>query len=115
MPVDEVKEKMQEQYAKTVQSDYMFTIDDYMVCDATKEGNVARFINASCDPNCYTKIINSDGRQRIVIYAKRDIRVGEELSYDYKFALEYNKARRIPCHCGAVECRGYLNWVRILL
>ena len=108
-------EKMQAQYEReNIGSDYMFTIDEYLVCDATKEGNVARFINASCDPNCYSKIIKNDGRARIVIYAKRDIQVGEELSYDYKFALEYNKERRIPCHCGAAECRGYLNWVSLV-
>ena len=80
------------------------------VCDATKQGNVARFLNASCDPNCYTKIISLDGTKRIVIYAKRDIKAGEELCYDYKFGFEPDPEKRIPCHCGAEECRGFLNW-----
>jgi SET domain len=93
----------------------MFRIDSEVVCDATKQGNVARFINASCDPNCYTKIIPVDGNKRIVIYAKRDISLGEELCYDYKFPLEYDEEKRIPCHCGVKDCRGFMNWVRIIL
>jgi [histone H3]-lysine4 N-trimethyltransferase SETD1 len=47
-----------------------------------------------------------DNEQKIVIYAKRDIEVGEEITYDYKFPLEDEK---IPCLCGATACRGTLN------
>ena len=104
----EKRERLYE--AAKIGSDYMFRIDGRFVCDATKVGNVARFINASCDPNCYTKIINVDGQKRIVIYAKRDIAAGEELCYDYKFPLEYNPEKRIPCRCGASNCRGFMNW-----
>ncbi|KAG7364262.1 SET methyltransferase domain containing protein [Nitzschia inconspicua] len=104
-------EKREKEYHEAkLGSDYMFRIDELSVCDATKQGNVARFINASCDPNCYTKIISLDGMKRIVIYAKRDIKAGEELCYDYKFAFEPDPTKRIPCHCGAQECRGFLNW-----
>ena len=55
-----------------------------VVVDATRRGGPARFINHSCEPNCYTKIIVLDGRKRIGIYAKRRIEAGEELNYDYK-------------------------------
>ncbi len=48
------------------------------------QGGMARFINHSCDPNCYTKIIGVDGVRHIFIYSKRAIAPGEELSYDYK-------------------------------
>jgi len=109
-----VAEKREKEYnAAKIGSDYMFRIDGNIVCDATKQGNVARFINASCDPNCYTKIITLDGNKRIVIYTKREISAGEELCYDYKFPLEYDPSKRIPCHCGAENCRGYMNWVRL--
>jgi hypothetical protein len=107
-----VCEKREKQYDdEKIGSDYMFRIDSETVCDATKQGNVARFINASCDPNCYTKIINLGGVKRIVIYSKRDIHAGEELVYDYKFSLEYDESKRVPCHCGTASCRGYMNWV----
>jgi hypothetical protein len=104
-------EKREKEYEiAKIGSDYMFRIDSLNVCDATKQGNVARFLNASCGPNCYTKIITLDGSKRIVIYTKRDIRAGEELCYDYKFPLEYDESQRIPCHCGTKECRGFMNW-----
>ena len=48
------------------------------------QGGLARFINHSCEPNCYTKIITVEGHKHIVIYSKRHIAPGEELSYDYK-------------------------------
>jgi [histone H3]-lysine4 N-trimethyltransferase SETD1 len=108
-----VAERREIEYeAAKIGSDYMFRIDSFIVCDATKQGNVSRFINASCDPNCYTKIITFDGTKRIVIYAKKDVEAGDELCYDYKFPLEYDEAKRIPCHCRARDCRGYMNWVR---
>ncbi len=91
-------------------SDYMFRIDGSKVCDATHHGNLARFINASCGPNCYTQIITINGVKRIAIYAKKDINPGDELSYDYKFEPEYDVSERIPCNCGMPECRGFLNW-----
>jgi histone-lysine N-methyltransferase SETD1 len=108
-----VAERREKEYEKAMLgSDYMFRIDAFLVCDATKQGNVARFINASCDPNCYTQIITLNGSKRIVIYAKRDIQAGEELCYDYKFPFEFDESKRIKCHCGAQECRGFMNWVR---
>ena len=87
-------------------SSYLFRVDDEIVIDATKCGNVARFINHCCEPNCIAKTILADGTKRIVIYAKDEIAVGEEITYDYKFPPEEVK---IPCLCGAANCRGYLN------
>ncbi|ORY82500.1 hypothetical protein BCR37DRAFT_409964 [Protomyces lactucae-debilis] len=87
-------------------SSYLFRIDEDLVIDATKCGNIARFINHSCDPSCTAKIISVYGQKKIVIYAQRDIGVGEEITYDYKFPLEDVK---IPCLCGAATCRKFLN------
>lgn len=91
-------------------SDYMFRIDSETVCDATHHGCVARFINASCNPNCHTQIITVNGVKRIAIYAKTKIGKGEELSYDYKFEPEFDESKRIPCNCGSTNCRGFMNW-----
>jgi histone-lysine N-methyltransferase SETD1 len=104
-------EKREKEYEEAkIGSDYMFRIDANFVCDATKRGNVARYINASCDPNCYTQIISINNTKRIVIYAKKDIQVGQELCYDYKFPVEFDVAKRIPCNCGARDCRKFMNW-----
>ena len=104
-------EKREKEYEQAkIGSDYMFRIDANYVCDGTKRGNVARYINASCGPNCYTQIISINNTKRIVVYAKKDIQVGQELCYDYKFPVEFNEEKRIPCHCATKECRGFMNW-----
>ena len=92
-----------------VGSDYMFRLDEHFVVDATSQGSLARFVNHSCDPNCYTKIISHEGRRKIALYAKRPIFAGEELCYDYKFAIEYDPQAKIACHCGAANCRKFMN------
>ncbi|KAM8884680.1 histone-lysine N-methyltransferase 2B isoform 2-T2 [Synchiropus picturatus] len=87
---------------------YMFRIDDFDVVDATMQGNAARFINHSCEPNCYSRVINVDGRKHIVIFALRKIYRGEELTYDYKFPIE-DEDSKLHCNCGARRCRRFMN------
>ena len=85
---------------------FLFAIDDDVVIDAAVNGNEARFINHSCDPNCDAVI--EDGR--IWIETIRDIEPGEELAYDYAYVLEERHSpankRKYPCSCGAANCRG---------
>ncbi len=57
-------------------------------------------------PNSYSKIIAAESEKKIVIFALRDLGVGEEVTYDYKFPFEEEK---IPCRCGAKNCRGRMN------
>ena len=84
---------------------FLFAIDDDIVVDAAVNGNDARFINHSCDPNCDAVIENG----RIWIETIRDVEVGEELAYDYAYILDERHTpaakRRFPCHCGAASCR----------
>ncbi|XP_064257916.1 LOW QUALITY PROTEIN: histone-lysine N-methyltransferase 2B-like [Passer domesticus] len=87
---------------------YMFRIDEAEVVDATMHGSAARFINHSCEPNCYSRVIHVEGHKRIVIFALRRILRGEELTYDYKFPIE-EPAAKLPCNCGARRCRRFLN------
>lgn len=54
-----------------------------MIVDATKMGNISRFINHSCDPNCYVQIWETFGYNRIAVFAKQKIQKGEELTYNY--------------------------------
>ncbi|XP_050503124.1 histone-lysine N-methyltransferase SETD1 isoform X1 [Diabrotica virgifera virgifera] len=97
----------EQQYeAKGIGSSYLFRIDLENIIDATKCGNLARFINHSCNPNCYAKIITIESQKKIVIYSKQSIGVNEEITYDYKFPIEDAK---ITCLCGAPQCRGTLN------
>ncbi|XP_057213095.1 histone-lysine N-methyltransferase SETD1B-A [Triplophysa rosa] len=87
-------------------SSYLFRVDQDAIIDATKCGNLARFINHSCNPNCYAKVITVEAQKKIVIYSRQPIGVNEEITYDYKFPIEDEK---IPCLCGAENCRGTLN------
>ncbi|XP_077457807.1 histone-lysine N-methyltransferase SETD1B-A-like [Stigmatopora argus] len=87
-------------------SSYLFRVDRNTIIDATKCGNLSRFINHSCNPNCYAKIITVESQKKIVIYSRQTIGVNEEITYDYKFPIEDTK---IPCLCGAENCRGSLN------
>jgi len=84
----------------------LFSLDGGLVIDATRRGNSARWINHSCAPNCE---IEEEGH-RIFIDARRDIRAGEELSYDYNLQIgekHTKKAKREhACFCKARRCRG---------
>lgn len=59
----------------------MFRLDEERVVDATLSGGLARYINHSCNPNCTTEIVEVDREVRIIIFAKRRINRGEEVSY----------------------------------
>jgi SET domain-containing protein len=70
---------------------WCFTVNRRWVRDANVDGNIARFINHSCKPNCYSQIIG----KTIWIRAARSIAAGEELTYDY-----YTDGERvIQCRC----------------
>lgn len=85
---------------------FLFSLDDGNVIDAAPSRSMAKYINHSCDPNC--EAVEEDGH--VFIDAIRDIRRGEELTYDYNFVLgePHNAANRklYPCFCGSRRCRG---------
>ncbi|XP_029299948.1 histone-lysine N-methyltransferase SETD1B-A isoform X5 [Cottoperca gobio] len=102
--IADMREKRYEE--EGIGSSYMFRVDHDTIIDATKCGNFARFINHSCNPNCYAKVITVESQKKIVIYSRQPINVNDEITYDYKFPIEDEK---IPCLCGAENCRGTLN------
>ena len=70
---------------------WCFKLTNRTVIDAGIGGNIARYINHACRPNCYVDV---DGRH-IWIRASRAIRTGEELTYDYNT----DGVAGIPCRC----------------
>lgn len=81
---------------------YLFTLNSYWAIDGSVGGSGAEFINHSCEPNVYAKIV----RNHILYMTKRAIESGEELLVDYRFEKEMET---VPCTCGARKCRGTIN------
>ncbi|WCJ30996.1 Histone-lysine N-methyltransferase SUVR5 [Euphorbia peplus] len=83
--------------------------EDFVI-DATKYGNVSRFINHSCNPNLvhHQVLVNSMESEyaHIGLYASRDILSGEELTHNYRYDLIPGDG--CPCLCGTSKCKGRL-------
>jgi SET domain-containing protein len=82
----------------TNNSKYLFAISDNKMIDGRGKSNAARYINHSCRPNCEIEI----WRGRAYIMAKRAIKPGEELSYDY--GTEYFDEHIRPRGCKCSKC-----------
>lgn len=83
---------------------------NYLI-DATKYGNVSRFINHSCCPNLISHLVLVESMDfqlaHVGFYAKQDIAAGEELCFDYCYEQQVGDGCR--CLCGASSCRGRLH------
>ena len=112
VPADEVKQRFDDTGASG--HTFLFSLNAQYYIDGNDGGNLARWINHCCAPNCEAVIhvdINGDeARDRVLIHALRPIAAGEELSFDYAIELscEPDEAMRRAwaCHCGAAQCRG---------
>ena len=85
-------------YADTLKTRYLFELDEKWTVDGNSRDNVARYINHSCEPNCEADI--HDGH--ILIFARRAIDEGEELTLDY--GEEYFDEFIRPVGCKCVRC-----------
>jgi SET domain-containing protein len=87
---------------------FYFSLDTGSVIDANVRGNAARWINHSCVPNCEAR----EQQGRVFIHAKRALKAGEELFYDYGLVLDEPYTEQIrrdyQCLCGAKRCRGMM-------
>ena len=77
-------------------------INDRWSLDGSRGGNGTHYINHSCEPNAYMKILYD----HILFIALRDIEPGEEITIDYESTLHSNNKR---CICRAPSCRGTIN------
>ncbi|KAH9806245.1 Histone-lysine N-methyltransferase ASHR3 [Citrus sinensis] len=92
-----------------VQNFYMCEIRKDFTIDATFKGNFSRFLNHSCDPNCFLEKWQVEGETRVGVFAARSIKAGEPLTYDYRF-VQFGP--EVKCYCGASSCQGYLGTKR---
>ncbi len=91
---------------------FFFSLDSGRLIDGGDEGNDARWINHSCAPNCEAQ----EEKGRVYIHALRDIKRGEELSYDYGLIIGERLTKAVKeayaCRCGSEECRGTMLAVK---
>lgn len=81
---------------------YTFELNKRWDLDGSPRWNTARLANYSCDPNAESE---NEGGRHIWIVAKRPIREGEEVTYDYNFSFVDPPP---VCRCGSPKCRGYI-------
>ncbi|KAK7311510.1 hypothetical protein RJT34_09708 [Clitoria ternatea] len=87
---------------------YFMTLNGSEVIDASAKGNLGRFINHSCEPNCRTEKWMVNGEICIGLFALRDIKQDEELTFDYNYVRVFGAAAK-KCYCGSPNCRGYIG------
>jgi len=80
------------------------------VIDPTFKGNLARFINHSCEPNCETQKWNVLGEVCVGIFTIKDVMDDEELTFNYGFDVLKTTFQR--CLCKSTNCRGFLGIVQ---
>ena len=86
---------------------YFMSLSKNEFVDATKKGNLGRFCNHSCNPNCYVDKWVVGERLRMGIFAERHIEAGEELTFNYN--VDRYGAKPQACHCGEPNCSGFLG------
>lgn len=88
-----------------VEETYLFVIDDDTCIDAMNDPNPVKYINHCCEPNC-----ESDQKgNRIFIIAIKDIKKGDELTYDYNLETDPEDDDPLTCNCKAGTCRGTMK------
>jgi SET domain-containing protein len=88
--------------AKGRKRSYLAALSRSWAIDGAVGGNGSELINHSCDPNLFWK----RERGKLIFYAKRRIRRGEELTLDYHFPAE---SPTVKCLCRSPKCRGTIN------
>ena len=104
----EIGRRRSEKYSASTCT-YMMRTSESNVVDPTSKGNLARFMNHSCDPNCETQKWHVLGETCIGLFAKRDIEIDEELTFDYGF--DTFKTPLTKCLCGSANCKGIQKYL----
>lgn len=86
---------------------YFMSLSKGEFVDATKKGNLGRFCNHSCNPNCYVDKWVVGDKLRMGIFAERNIKAGEELVFNYN--VDRYGANPQPCYCGEPNCTGFIG------
>lgn len=101
------RRRMQQYDEEGIKHFYFMSLTKGEFVDATKRGNLGRFCNHSCNPNCYVDKWVVGDKLRMGIFAERKIQAGEELVFNYN--VDRYGAEPQPCYCGEPNCTGYIG------
>ncbi|XP_076875957.1 histone-lysine N-methyltransferase NSD3 isoform X3 [Brachyhypopomus gauderio] len=104
---EECRQRISHAHKNNVTNFYMLTLTKDRVIDAGPKGNLSRFMNHSCSPNCETQKWTVNGDIRIGLFTMCDISADTELTFNYNLDCLGNV--RTSCHCGADNCSGFLG------
>lgn len=104
---EECKKRILKAHEDNVSNFYMLTLDKNRIIDAGPKGNLSRFMNHSCQPNCETQKWMVNGDVRVGLFALHDIPAGSELTFNYNLDCLGNEKK--ICGCGAPNCSGFLG------
>ncbi|XP_022824382.1 probable histone-lysine N-methyltransferase set-23 [Spodoptera litura] len=82
------------------------------IIDPSTFGNIGRYVNHSCDPNCNIVPVRSGSPiPKLCLFACKDISPDEEITFHFGLDDEtVNESDRIKCLCGAQNCRGFIPY-----
>ncbi|KAK3672872.1 histone methyltransferase set2 [Recurvomyces mirabilis] len=101
------RRRMQQYDEEGIKHFYFMSLTKGEFVDATKRGNLGRFCNHSCNPNCYVDKWVVGDKLRMGIFAERNVQAGEELVFNYN--VDRYGAEPQPCYCGEPNCTGYIG------
>ncbi|KAJ3904103.1 histone-lysine N-methyltransferase [Lentinula edodes] len=101
------KKRMRDYATEGIKHFYFMMLQKDEFIDATKSGGIGRFANHSCKPNCYVAKWTVDQHVRMGIFAKRNIRKDEELTFNYNVDRYGHQAQ--VCYCGEPNCVGFIG------
>lgn len=99
-----MRRRAREYHREGIKHIYFMQLQSNLRIDATRKGNVSRFLNHSCNPNAKIQKWTVNGELRIGFFTIRNIRKGDEVTIDYQFTGRSSQ----KCLCGSQNCRGSL-------
>ncbi|KAH8313865.1 hypothetical protein KR067_012960, partial [Drosophila pandora] len=87
---------------------YFLGVEKDFIIDAGPKGNLARFMNHSCEPNCETQKWTVNCVHRVGLFAIKDIPANTELTFNYLWDDLMNNSKK-ACFCGATRCSGEIG------
>ncbi|KAG9796335.1 hypothetical protein KCU88_g85, partial [Aureobasidium melanogenum] len=107
IPENTFRKRMRQYDEEGIKHFYFMSLSKGEFIDATKKGNLGRFCNHSCNPNCYVDKWVVGDKLRMGIFAERYIKAGEELVFNYN--VDRYGADPQPCYCGESNCTGFIG------